>query len=138
MKWTGSFWQDRVRRLREIYATRDQVGAVCVMLINKSDRPVSVHIDFARLNPTGRRLQLHSLRGVSDRLDDDQVVYNGVRSPQPNRTLLPPPRETVARQRSLAQPMPPYSLATLNVAARPPPPTESSRRGPGKNAGEGK
>ena len=63
---------------------------------------------------------MHSLRGVSDQLDDEQVVYNGVRSPQPNRMPLQPPRETVARQRSQVQPMPPYSLVTLNVAAPPP------------------
>jgi len=100
------------------YATRDPAGAVCVMLVNKTGRPLSVHVDFAQLNPTGRTLQLYSLQGISDRLEDEQVIYNGLRNPQPSRMPLPPPRASVVRQRSLVQPMPPYSLVTLSLVAR--------------------
>ena len=96
-----------------VYATRDADRAVNILLINKSEEPVTVKFDWkGTVRPTTAAMKLFTLEGDSPTARD--VTYNGVKSPAPWKSALPPPKNfTVADVANFK--IAPYSVNVLRV-----------------------
>ncbi len=73
-----------------VYATRHD-DALQIMVINKSPRWQTVAVNFQNYQTKGKTAQIYTLRGINDSVTDEEVIYNGVRSPLPATTRLPQP-----------------------------------------------
>ena len=93
------------------YATRDTEGVVSVMLINKTEAPVEVAFDWKGAKPAGTAAQLYTLEAESPAARD--INFNGVKSPTPWKSDLPPPKTLDALPSTLA--LAPYSVNILRV-----------------------
>jgi hypothetical protein len=93
------------------YATR-RSGEIQMMLINKTEKPQDVRVQFARYNPAGKQVRVYSLRGVNNRINDEDVIYNGVTHPSPATRTLPEPTR-VAGQQPFRYAMSPFSMLVL-------------------------
>lgn len=89
------------------YAARSTDGRVQILLINKTPRPQALRITLAGLSP--RKLQVHTLAGLSGQLTDEQVIFNSVKTPDPAAADLPAPATRPAADLSAID-LPPYSL----------------------------
>jgi len=93
------------------YATRDADGVISVLLINKTDAPVEVAFDWKGAKPANPNAQLHTLEADSPTARD--VTLNGVKSPAPWNSALPPPKTLDTLPPAL--PLAPYSVNILRV-----------------------
>ena len=74
-----------------VYATRNAAKVTSIMLINKTGEPVEIKFEWKGLAiPRGAEVRFFSLEGESPNARD--VTYNGVKSPTPWQSALPPPK----------------------------------------------
>lgn len=102
------------KNVLSVYGSQEKDGTVRVMLINKSGDPVDAALSLAGDAPVpGIRSEVHveTLLGIDGDIEDEDVIFNGVRSPDPARDDLPKPRVEPARGTwSLA----PYSITLIS------------------------
>ena len=94
------------------YATRGADRMNSVLLINKTGEPMEVKLDWqGPSRPMGASVQMHTLEGESPVARD--VTLNGVKSPEPWKSALPPPKTIQLRQPTIT--LAPYSVNVLRV-----------------------
>jgi hypothetical protein len=99
------------------YAAREKTGACSVMLINKAGAPLKVALSFGDAIAAGATVDAYELRGAGGTVYDRDVIYNGVRSPQPARGALPAPL-AIAWASDTTVDVPPYALVVARVPPR--------------------
>ncbi|HYF52573.1 MAG TPA: glycoside hydrolase family 44 protein [Planctomycetota bacterium] len=95
------------------YATKDASGGVQVLLINKSDKPLPVALNFTGYKADGKEVDVYTLAGANGKIDDMDVVYNEVKAPKPNADLLPAPKK-VKSAATYSHTLAPLSMAVLS------------------------
>ena len=95
------------------YGAQTRDGAVRVMLINKSGDPVEAALSLAGDTSKGTRsdVLVETLLGIGGDIEDEEVIFNGVKSPDPAHDDLPKPKVEPARGKWL---LPPYSITLIS------------------------
>jgi hypothetical protein len=101
------------RNVLSAYAADAADGTLRVLLINKSADQVDAVVSLGGPGATRTRsdVLVETLQGAGGDVEDEEVVFNGVRSPNPSRDELPKPRLEPAAARSYV--LAPYSLMLL-------------------------
>lgn len=101
-----------------VYAARDPVhNTYHVMAINKSNNPVPLHFNFINYSPAGKTLLVHTLRGITGSILDDNVILNNVTNPQPGWATLPPPLTALCPGNIYTAQLPAYAMAVYAFPA---------------------
>ncbi len=96
------------------YATRSADRVTSVMLINKTDAPIDVQLDWKGVaRPLGSAMQLYTLEADSPTARD--VTWNGVKSPTPWKSALPPPKILQGAINLSKLKLAPYSVTLLRA-----------------------
>lgn len=95
------------------YGAETKDGTVRVLLINKSGDQVEAALSLAGETLASARSEAHveTLQGIDGDIDDEDVIFNGIKSPDPARYDLPKPKVVPARSR---WPLPPYSVTLIS------------------------
>ncbi len=101
------------KNVLSVYAAQTREGTLRVLLINKSADEVAAALALAgAASPSVQPVaQVETLLGSGGDIEDEDVIFNGVRSPNPARDALPRPKAEPARGTWL---LPPYSLTLLS------------------------
>lgn len=105
------------KNVLSVYGAQTRDGTVRVLLINKSADPIEAGLSLAG-EPTGTRPGAHveTLQGVDGDIEDEDVIFNGVKSPNPARDDLPKPKVEPARG---TWSLPPYSITLISFPFTP-------------------
>lgn len=95
------------KNVLSVYGAQTEDGAVRVLLINKSGDRIEAGLSL----PGRSEALVETLVGVDGGIEDEDVVFNGVRSPNPSRDDLPRPSAEAARG---PWSLPPYSITLIS------------------------
>ena len=96
------------------YASRTGKKQTEVMLVNKSDSPQTVALSISGMSLAGKKALVYTLKPLNGKTDDNKVIYNGAKAPEPATEKLPDP-ETMTLTASPKVTMEPYSLVVLLI-----------------------
>ncbi|MBI3828364.1 MAG: hypothetical protein HY291_02540 [Planctomycetes bacterium] len=97
------------------YATKDAKGGMQVLLINKTGETQSAEIAFSGYKPSGKDVEIYSLKPATGKVTDRAAIYNGQEAPKPAEADLPKPKSAKAGA-TFTQELAPYELVVLNFA----------------------
>ena len=100
------------KNVLSVYGAQTADGTLRVLFINKSGDPIEAGLSLAgeALARSRSRALVETLEGIAGDVDDEDVIFNGVRSPNPARDDLPKPKTEPARS---TWSLPPYSLTLI-------------------------
>ena len=106
------------KNVLSVYGAQTRDGTVRVLLINKSADPIDAGLSLAGEGLTGTTsgAQVETLQGLDGDIEDEDVVFNGVKSPDPARDDLPKPKVEPARS---TWSLPPYSITLISFPVTP-------------------
>jgi hypothetical protein len=101
------------RNVLSVYGAQAPEGTVRVLLINKTGDPIAAALSLAgeAATRTTSQAQVETLQGAGGDIEDEDVIFNGVRSPDPARADLPEARVEPARG---TWSLPPYSVTLIS------------------------